>query len=297
MSALSKQDVIASLLDLRVQKAFLSHIEVVTVAAAGSDQTDAAKLTGSFNAVTGADGAKGVILPKSKKDTRVEVVNTVSNQDLLVYPDTGAQINALTVTTGAFTQVAGSRAVYICDADGHWYVAAANLTGTATTSSTAELNYLDIAVLGTGAASKAVVLDTGEDYVWPATGILTYGVLKDPAGTTLGATAAELNTAADQSAQTETLTADGAISVTKRITKIADTGTGAYTLAAPDATLLGMVKIIEMTVDNGDITVALANVDGAAANTTATFANVGEHIVLVAGVSKWLYLNGTATLS
>jgi hypothetical protein len=57
----------------------------------------------------------------------------------------------------------------------------------------AELAYLDIATLGTGAASKAVVLDAGEDYVWPATGILTYGVLKDPAGTTLGATVAELN--------------------------------------------------------------------------------------------------------
>jgi hypothetical protein len=57
----------------------------------------------------------------------------------------------------------------------------------------AELAYLDIATLGTGAASKAVVLDAGEDYVWPATGILTYGVLKDPAGTTLTATAAELN--------------------------------------------------------------------------------------------------------
>jgi hypothetical protein len=55
------------------------------------------------------------------------------------------------------------------------------------------LGYLDIATLGTGAASKAVVLDAGEDYVWPPTGILTYGVLKDPAGTTLAATAAELN--------------------------------------------------------------------------------------------------------
>lgn len=61
------------------------------------------------------------------------------------------------------------------------------------TATEAELNYLDIATLGTGAASKAVVLDTGEDYVWPATGILTYGVLKDPAGTAITATAAEIN--------------------------------------------------------------------------------------------------------
>lgn len=53
-------------------------------------------------------------------------------------------------------------------------------------------DYLEM-TKGTGVASRAVVLDSGDDFIWPATGILTYGVLKDPAGTTLGATAAELN--------------------------------------------------------------------------------------------------------
>lgn len=42
------------------------------------------------------------------------------------------------------------------------------LTATAT-----ELNYLDITTLGTGAASKAVVLDANGDYTWPA-GQLTF---------------------------------------------------------------------------------------------------------------------------
>jgi hypothetical protein len=74
----------------------------------------------------------------------------------------------------------------------------------AITATPTELNYNDITTLGTGAASKSVVLDSGEDYTWPATGILTYGVLKDPAGTTLGATVAELNQAADLSTQTMT---------------------------------------------------------------------------------------------
>ena len=64
---------------------------------------------------------------------------------------------------------------------------------TSATLTAAELAYLDIAALGTGAASKAVVLDAGEDYTWPATGIFTYGVLKDPAGTTINATGAEVN--------------------------------------------------------------------------------------------------------
>lgn len=79
------------------------------------------------------------------------------------------------------------------------------------TSTAAELNYLDITTLGTGAASKAVVLDTGDDYTWPAAGILTYGVLKDSAATTLGATAAEINNAADVSARTQELTVSGAV--------------------------------------------------------------------------------------
>ena len=70
------------------------------------------------------------------------------------------------------------------------------LAGTAVSSTAAELNYLDIATLGTGAASKAVVLDAGDDYTWPATGVLTYSVLND--GTTeLTATAAEINTVCD----------------------------------------------------------------------------------------------------
>jgi len=66
------------------------------------------------------------------------------------------------------------------------------------TATAAELNVLDIVTPGTGAASKAVVLDSGDDYTWPAAGVFTYGVLAD-ASTTLGATAAELNSAADVS--------------------------------------------------------------------------------------------------
>lgn len=65
--------------------------------------------------------------------------------------------------------------------------------GVGMTASAAELNYLDITTLGTGAASKAVVLDAGDDYTWPASGILTYGVLKDPAATTITSTGAEIN--------------------------------------------------------------------------------------------------------
>jgi hypothetical protein len=62
------------------------------------------------------------------------------------------------------------------------------------TATATELNYLDIATLGTGAASKAVVLDAGDDYTWPATGILTYG------GGAINATGAEITAVCDKSA-------------------------------------------------------------------------------------------------
>jgi hypothetical protein len=258
MSVLSRLAVAASILDFEAKRFFRELLLVNTVTAAGSSATDAAPLSARKNVVLSANDAKGVILPRSELDMEVVVVNTVSNKILLVYPNTGEQINALTATTGYFSVPAGASATFYCDSIGHWYVAVATaLSGVTTTSSSAELNIL------TGAT----------------------------------VTAAELNTAADQSAQTELLVADGAVSVTKRITKIEDTGTGSYTLAAPNAALLGMVKLIEMTADNGDITLALTNVDGAAGNTTATFNTVGQHVALVAGVSKWLYLNGTASLS
>ncbi len=67
------------------------------------------------------------------------------------------------------------------------------------TAVAAELNYLDLTGLGTGVASEAVVLDSGEDYIWPSGGVLQYGVLKDPANTTLVATALEMNRALDVS--------------------------------------------------------------------------------------------------
>lgn len=263
------------------------------------------------------------------------------------------------------------------------------------TASAAEINYNDITTLGTGAASKAVVLDTGDDYTWPATGVLTYGVLRDGpntttitasgaelnlidgslagtavaskalvlgatknvdtlviadgglylgagagtsvtataaelnlidtsiagtsvaskalvlganknvdvfvvadggfylgsgAGTAVGATAAELNLN-DISAHTETIAEGGVVSVTKRVTKLTQTTTGAITLAAPSATMLGEVKVITQ-VDGGTdaVTLSLANVLGGSAATTASFNATNETLTLVAGVTKWFVI-------
>lgn len=180
------------------------------------------------------------------------------------------------------------------------------LAGTLVTATAAELNALDGATAtaaeisklagvtaGTVTASKAVVVDANK-----AVDTLDIIALKID-GVAVGSTAAEIDLQCDVSAQTETIDSGVAVSVLKRITKIDNTvtGAGAITLAAPDATMLGMVKIIEMTVDGGDVTLALTNVDGGSAATTATFDAVGDALVLVAGVSKWHVCSETATLS
>ena len=107
------------------------------------------------------------------------------------------------------------------------------------------------------------------------------------AGTVIGATAAELNTL-DVSAQTTTTIGAGALSVTTLIDNLALVGAGAVTLAAPSASVLGKTKVISMTVDNGDVTLSLANCSGGSAATTCTWSAVGQSLVLVAGTTKWI---------
>ena len=73
------------------------------------------------------------------------------------------------------------------------------------TALAAELNYLDLASLGTGEASKAVVLDAGEDFIWPSGGFLTYGC------SPINATGNEINNAADVSGRVQELTVTAAV--------------------------------------------------------------------------------------
>lgn len=103
---------------------------------------------------------------------------------------------------------------------------------TQVTATAAELNYLDIATLGTGAASKAIVLDASGDYTFPASativmpsgGDMTFaaGSTLDVAGTfeianvAVTASAAELNyidTTAGTPAASKALVADSAVGV------------------------------------------------------------------------------------
>lgn len=104
--------------------------------------------------------------------------------------------------------------------------------------------------------------------------------------TTLTATATELNTL-NLASQTEVILATGSISNVKKVTNLATSTAATVTLAAPDASIIGQVKIIQMTADNGDVVLALTNVQGQTSGITATFNTVDDTLVLVAGKNKW----------
>jgi hypothetical protein len=111
-------------------------------------------------------------------------------------------------------------------------------------------------------------------------------------GTLVTATAAELNSL-DASASTETVTGAGAISITTAYTSLVTTGANALTLAAPGASSLPRLKVIHMTTDGGDGTLASTNIVGQSSGTTSiTFNDAGDYLVLVAvpGLNKWSVL-------
>lgn len=151
MSVLSRLGVAASILDHEVKRFFRGLLLVTTVAAAGSSEANATALTSSKSLVTAANGVKGVILPVAELDMAITVVNTVAGEDLLVYPNTGAQINSLTATTGAFTVPGGAEATFFCDAALHWYVRAG------TTSSVYDAT-TGITAFATGGQASATAL-------------------------------------------------------------------------------------------------------------------------------------------
>lgn len=150
------------------------------------------------------------------------------------------------------------------------------------------------AVAGTPTASKALILDANVNA--GALKVTSLAVGASGSEVVIGATPAEIDLAANLSAQTETIAAAGAVSAVKRISKLALVGAGAVTLAAPNAAMLGAVKVIEMTTDNGDVTLALTNVTGHTGE-TATFNDVGDTLVLVGGVSKWIYVSASASVA
>jgi hypothetical protein len=92
-------------------------------AAAGSSAADATALTAQVNAVTGADGVKGVALPAAADGLAIYIHNTSATAALLVYPVNGGNdnINGLS-EDAAFTMAPGRGAWFTAASATQWHV-------------------------------------------------------------------------------------------------------------------------------------------------------------------------------
>jgi len=179
---LSVEEVVLDGTEITADAAELNILDTVTAVAAELNYLDIATLgTGAASKAVVLDAGDDYTWPA----TGILTYGVLKDPAATVITATGAEINAVDADTAGGLAQTGTN----CALHKHALsVGASDVTATA-----AEVNYLDLLALGTGAASKAVVLDAGDDYIWPATGILTYGVLKDPAATTITATGAEIN--------------------------------------------------------------------------------------------------------
>lgn len=91
-----------------------------TLTAAGTTNADALGLSAVINQVSTTALNTGVRLMVPESGSAVVVINSGANA-LLVYPGTGAQINALTATTGGFSVAAGGRALFVGTGSANWY--------------------------------------------------------------------------------------------------------------------------------------------------------------------------------
>lgn len=93
---------------------------VDSITAAGTTDADATGLSAAINRVTTAALSTGVRLMAPEAGSQVVVINSGANA-VLVYPSTGAQINALTATTGGFSVAAGGRALFVGTGSANWF--------------------------------------------------------------------------------------------------------------------------------------------------------------------------------
>lgn len=165
------------------------------LAATGTDAATAAVISTQIVAVTASDGTKAVALPAAATTTApILVVNTVTTATLPVFPISGGNDNINAgAEDAAFTLGPGRAAWFTPTSATQWYVAdvAASLP------TTTELNYIDIATLGTLAASKAWTSDASLDTTMPTGGLLTVqsgGAITMNSGSTFTNNAATVST-------------------------------------------------------------------------------------------------------
>lgn len=99
----------------------MSKKTVATIAATGTVQGDAAPLTAGINVVTGADAAKGVILPAIDADrigAELVIINSAAAV-LKVYPEVGGTIDAV-AANGNVSVIASANAYFFATAAKTW---------------------------------------------------------------------------------------------------------------------------------------------------------------------------------
>jgi hypothetical protein len=93
------------------------------VSAAGTTQGTGTALTREFNRVSTVASGAGVVLPTAVAGMAIVITNTSANS-LLVYPATGAQINALAANV-AYTQTTLATLQYVALTATQWYTVGA----------------------------------------------------------------------------------------------------------------------------------------------------------------------------
>lgn len=91
-----------------------------SITATGTTNADAVALSTVINRVTTTAASTGAVLMAPEAGSAVVVINSGANA-LLVYPSTGASINALTATTGGFSVAAGGRAMFVGISSTRWF--------------------------------------------------------------------------------------------------------------------------------------------------------------------------------
>ncbi len=95
-------------------------IQSATVAAAGSQQSDAGQLASGFSLVSAADDTKGVKLPAAVAGLVCIVKNNVGDKTLELYPATGDAINAIAANS-AITLAAVTSCLLVAYDATTWY--------------------------------------------------------------------------------------------------------------------------------------------------------------------------------
>jgi hypothetical protein len=133
-----------------------------------------------------------------------------------------------------------------------------------------------------------------EGFTEPATGVkkftnLDLSDIKITGGTIDGAAI----TGSTVAPTTQALTEAGAIDLTSAHCSITGPAESTYAVTLAVPTVPGIVKVIEMvaTTSTNAVTLALTNVVGGSAATTATFNAAGEILTVISGTLKWIVLD------